>query len=189
MSYTHLFRKFVNNKLPGCLRLFWLYLLGGLLALVMLLLGSGADESGGSAGSHAAPLSVTDSYTTYLPFVSKPRMPPSNLWSTVTKASLTLPFPLAAKSGNWCTWGFCSLSPRLYHEPLIDGRTLVGWTDSSGDGHVILTNYANPAFLPQSLMALSVRGLVAHDDGKFAILLWGSASDIMWLSLKKKKEL
>ena len=69
----------------------------------------------------------------------------------------------------------------MYHEPTSDGRTLVGWTDSGGDGHVSLIGSAG---LDQTFdfAALSVRGLVAHEDGKFAVLLWSSAQKVMWLS-------
>jgi hypothetical protein len=125
------------------------------------------------------PLSFTTSVTTYLPLVVKPV---SNLKSLVTKSTLTLPQPLAATSRNWCTWGSCSLSPRLYHEPLSDGRTLVGWTDSSGNGHVSTVSISGSLAQTYDFPARSVRGLVAHDDGKFAILLWDSGAKIMWLS-------
>jgi hypothetical protein len=124
-------------------------------------------------------LTFTASFTTYLPIVSKPV---ANLKSLVTEVTLTLPQPLATTSGNWCTWGWCSLSPRLYHEPLSDGRTLVGWTDSSGNGHISVIGNSGSLDHTYDFPALSVRGLVAHDDGKFAVLLWDSGSKIMWLS-------
>ena len=138
----------------------------------------------GDLSSHAVlyssePLSFTVSFTTYLPIVFKPV---ANLKSLVTKITLTLPQPLAATSGNWCTWGYCSLSPRLYHEPLSDGCTLVGWTDSSGNGHVSIISNSGSIDQTYDFPARSVRGMVAHDDGKFAILLWDSGSKIMWLS-------
>lgn len=127
----------------------------------------------------SVPLSFTASFTTYLPIVSKPV---ANLKSLVTEVTLTLPQPLAARSGNWCTWGWCSLSPRLYHEPLNDGRTLVGWTDASGNGHISVIGNSGSLDQTYDFPGLSVRGLVAHDDGKFAVLLWDSGSKIMWLS-------
>jgi hypothetical protein len=117
-------------------------------------------------------------YTIYLPFVSRP-LP--SLKSLITEVSLHLPQPLAAATHSWCTWGGCSLSPRLYHEPLADGRTLVGWTDSSGYGHVsiIASNRIERSF---HFGARSVRGLVAHGDGSFAVLLWRSEPSTMRLS-------
>lgn len=137
------------------------------------------DPSSHTALAPSAPLSFTASFTAYLPFVSKP-VP--NLKSLVTEVTLTLPRPLAATSGNWCTWGWCSLSPRLYHEPLSDGHTLVGWTDSSGDGHVSVIAESGSLDQTYDFPARSVRGMVAHDDGRFAILLWDPGSKIMWLS-------
>jgi hypothetical protein len=152
-----------------------------------------------SAGSYDIFVSkLSAPYRLYLPLIMKdwliwvpdtptPRptltsTPTPNLKSLVTEVTLTLPQPLAATSGNWCTWGGCSLSPRLYHEPLSDGRTLVGWTDSSGNGHVSIIGNSGSLDQTYDFPALSVRGMVAHDDGKFAILLWNSASKIMWLS-------
>ena len=125
-----------------------------------------------------ATLSFTPSFTMYLPLVLKPLL---EIKDSVARTTVDLPHPLMASSGNWCTWGWCSIGPRLYHEPTSDGRTLVGWTDSSGDGHVSLIGSAG---LEQTFdfAALSVRGLVAHDDGKFAVLLWSSAQKVMWLS-------
>src|SRR5262245_5119990 len=53
---------------------------------------------------------------------------------------------------------------------MADGRTMVGWTDAAMNGHVSIigttlqTTYDFPAE--------PVRGLVAHGDGSFAVLLW-----------------
>jgi hypothetical protein len=123
-------------------------------------------------------ISFTGPFTTHLPVVFKPAI---NLKRLITKATVTLPHPLATESGNWCIWGGCTLSPRLYHEPLNDGRTLVGWTDSSGNGYVSLISNGS---LQQTVefQAQSVRGMVVHNDGKFAVLLWNPVSKTMWLS-------
>ena len=99
----------------------------------------------------------------------------------VTKVTITLPQPLAQRGSSWCTWRGCSLSPRLYHEPLADDRTLIGWTDSNGTGHVSMISGSNI----QSTFdfpGASVGGLVAHNDASFAVLLWYSDSNIMRLS-------
>jgi len=140
--------------------------------------------AGGDLSSHTAlyssePLTVTVSFTTCLPIVFKPV---SNLKSLVTKITVTLPQPLAATSGNWCTWGYCSLSPRLYDAPISGGRTLVAWTDSSGNGHVSIISNSGGLGQTYDFPARSVRGMFAHEDDKFAILLWDSGSKIMWLS-------
>jgi hypothetical protein len=100
----------------------------------------------------------------------------------VTLVTVALPRPLAARERNWCTWTWCSLSPRLYHEALDDDRTLAGWTDSSGDGHVSVVGSDGSLDQTYDFPDLSVRGMVAHDDGTFAILLWDSDARIMWLS-------
>ena len=99
--------------------------------------------------------------------------------------TVTLPHPLAATAHSRCTWSGCFLSPRLYHEPLADGRTLVGWTDSSGDGHISIISSAaiERTF---DYQAQSVRGLVAHGDGNFAVLLWRSDPSVMYLSKRDR---
>src|SRR3990172_2837293 len=187
------FHKYLMVVFSGRMRLSRLYLLAVLLAFVMLMLwgmpqqAEGRPEIGSAAGNlpsravlgSSEPLSFTVSFTTYLPVVFKP-VP--KLKDLVTKITLTLPQPLAAPGGNWCTWGYCSLSPRLYHEPLGDGRALVGWTDSSGNGHVNLISTSGMLDQTYDFPDRSVRGMVAHDDGKWAILLWDSNSKIMWLS-------
>ena len=162
--------KYVMIVFSSRMRLAWFLFLAGLLAFVMLVLWSMPQQAGGTSA---------DSYTTNLPLVFKPV---NDLKSLVTKISVTLPQPIAATSGNWCTWGYCSLSPRLYHEPISGGRTLVGWTDSSGNGHVSIISNSGSIDETFNYAGRSVRGMVAHDDDKFAILLWDSGSKIMWLS-------
>jgi hypothetical protein len=142
----------------------------GLLAFMMLLLlGIHQPARGTSA----------DTFTTSLPLVFKPV---TDLKSLVTKVAITLPQPLAARGFNWCTWEWCTLSPRLYHEPLGDGRFLVGWTDASDNGHVSILSSSGSLERTFDLPARSVRGMVAHQDDTFAILLWDPSSKIMWLS-------
>lgn len=105
---------------------------------------------------------------------------PASLKDRITEVTVALPQPLEEKAGNWCTWGGCSISPRLYHEPLADDRTLVGWTDSAGNGHVsVISDTIEHTF---DFSAQSIRGLVAHDDGTFAVLLWDPNAEIIWLS-------
>ena len=88
----------------------------------------------------------------------------------ITATTLTLPQALEGATGNFCTWGFCSIGPRLYQAPMVDGRTLVGWTDSTGTGHV---SRVNGATIEQTFnfAATPVRGLVVHPDNSFAVLL------------------
>ncbi len=157
---------------------------GNALELQTVTEGDGGEHAASDGQPGLAPfyasasLSSTASLTAYLPIASKPV---ADLKSLVSRVTVTLPHPLSAANSSWCTWGWCTVSPRLYHEPLADGRTLVGWTDSSGNGHVSVIGNAG---LEQTFdfPALSVRGLVAHNDGRFAVLLWSSTSKIMWLS-------
>jgi hypothetical protein len=137
------------------------------------------DSRPGFASFHASTsLDATASLTAYLPIAAKPV---ADLKSLISRVTVTLPHPLSGAVSSWCTWGGCTISPRLYHEPLADGRALVGWTDSSGNGHVSIIGAAG---LEQTFdfASLSVRGLVAHSDGRFAVLLWSSSGKIMWLS-------
>ena len=131
-----------------------------LLAFVILALWSIPHQAAGTPA---------DTFTNYLPLIYKPA---ADLKSLVTKITVTLPQPLSGMGGSWCTWGYCAMSPRLYHEPLNDGRILLGWTDASGNGHVSLLSSSGSIEQTHNYPDRSVRGLVAHEDGKFAILLW-----------------
>lgn len=117
-------------------------------------------------------------HTTYLPMIKREAR---TLAEYLTLTTLALPQPLADATSSWCTWDGCVLGPRLYHAPLLDGRTLVGWTDSNGTGHVSLISGASIQHT-YNYAAKSLRGLVAHDDGGFAILLWQPSTETMWLS-------
>jgi hypothetical protein len=116
--------------------------------------------------------------TTYLPLAVRSVL---TLEEYLTLTTLSLPQPLADTTSSWCTWGGCLLGPRLYHAPLPDGRTLLGWTDSNGTGHVSVIAGASIEHT-YNYAAKSLRGLVTHDDGGFAILLWQPSTETMWLS-------
>lgn len=99
----------------------------------------------------------------------------------ITTTTLTLPSNLASALPSFCLGGYCSISPRLYLAPRSDGSHWLGWTGSDGSGHVSLIaggaiastfNYAGE----------EVRGLIAHDDGGFALLLRRSLDNSMRLS-------
>ena len=145
-------------------------LLNLLLALAVLVLWGIPRQAAGAPA---------DTFTTHLPLVFKPV---NDLKSLVTRVTVTLPHQLADMESNWCTWGWCSISPRLYHEPLDDGHILLGWTDSDGNGHVSLLSQGGSIEQTYDYASRSVRGLVAHPGGKFAILLWDEGARIMWLS-------
>jgi hypothetical protein len=90
--------------------------------------------------------------------------------SRITATPLALPNSLEAASFSWCTWGSCFIGPRLYLAPRSDGSFLVGWTDTLGNGHVSVVVGAS-INTPYNFDGKLVRGLVAHDDGSFAVLL------------------
>jgi hypothetical protein len=88
----------------------------------------------------------------------------------ITTTSVTLPAALEPAVSSFHLWTMYTLGPRLYQAPRSDGRTLVGWTDAAMNGHVsILGTGIEKTF---DFPAEPVRGLVAHDDGTFAVLLW-----------------
>jgi hypothetical protein len=154
----------------------------GIVALILLSLVCSFDGNVPSTASGSNYLGESQPdlpNKIYLPLIMRPATPLKDL---VTQKTVTLPHPLEGAVSSWCTWGICSISPRLYHEPLEDGRTLVGWTDSSGDGHVSVLSVNDSLEQTFDFLALSVHGLVAHPDGKFAILLWDSNTSAMWLS-------
>jgi hypothetical protein len=122
---------------------------------------------------------AVETFTTNLPLVFNPA---ADLKSLITKVSITLPQPLGGMESNWCTWSWCSLSPRLYHEPLSGGRSLVGWTDSSDNGHVSTLSQGGSLEGTTDFLNRSVRGLVSHNDDTYAVLLWNPASQVMLLS-------
>lgn len=129
------------------------------------------------------PVTGNGAYALYFPAIQRSQV---NLKQLITKTTIMLPHLLLGTSSSYCTWGGCALGPRLYHEPLPDGRTLLGWSDLdihdlSSDGHVsvIADGAVEQTF---DFEGLSVRGLTAHADGIFAVLLWDKAADIMLLS-------
>ena len=91
--------------------------------------------------------------------------------SRITTAALQLPHTLEGGAVSWCTWGQCYLGPRLYLAPRTDGSFLVGWTDSSGDGHVSVVSSSAAVTATHDFPDRKLRGLVAHADGTFAVLL------------------
>ena len=129
--------------------------------------------------STSPPLAVTEEYTGYLPIVLKPV---TTLKGLVTEYTISLPEPLAGTQSSWCTWSWCTLSPRLYHAPMDNGRTLIGWTDDGGDGHVTLVDTDGSVLQTFAYNGRSVRGLAAHGSSEFALLLWDPAAKIMWLT-------
>ena len=101
--------------------------------------------------------------------------------SRISVLNLTLPQSLEANSSSWCTWTYCSIGPRLYLAPRSDGSLLIGWTDNFGNGHVSTVSGSSIA-ATYDFAGNRVRGLVAHSDGSYAVLLKNGAT----LSLSKR---
>jgi len=101
--------------------------------------------------------------------------------SRTSATTLTLPQSLEANSSSWCTWASCSIGPRLYLAPRSDESFLVGWTDNFGDGHVSTVS-GSSIITTYNFAGNRVRGLVAHTDGTYAVLLKSGAT----LSLSKR---
>jgi len=141
--------------------------------LVILLLGLSNPASVTTQGPRS-----DGPVTGFFPIVQ--RIAPG-LKEAVSVTRLTLPQPLARATDSWCTWGACSLGPRLYHQPLADGRTLLGWTDLSGNGHVSVISGA-VIERTYDYPGEALRGLTAHDAGAFAVLLFRASDTKMYLS-------
>ena len=95
--------------------------------------------------------------------------------SRINTTTLTLPQSLEANASSWCTWGMCSIGPRLYLAPRADGSFLIGWTDNFGNGHVSFVS-GSSITTTHDFSGNRVRGLVAHDDGSYAVLLKDGAT-------------
>ncbi len=101
--------------------------------------------------------------------------------SRIVTSTLTLPQALEANSSSWCTWTYCTIGPRLYLASRSSGNYLVGWTDNFGNGHVSTVSGSSISST-HNFTGNRVRGLVAHDDGSYAVLLKNGAT----LSLSKR---
>ena len=152
-----------------------------LLAVILLgVMAAAMAQPRQAAGQRLAPVATPmPGLNIFLPLISRPVV---SLAGQVTKTSLTLPKPLQGMVSSWCTMSWCSITPRLYHEPTAGGGALLGWTDSSGNGHVSVISPAGSLGQTFNYTGRSLRGLVAHSDGKFAVMLYDPASTIMWLT-------
>jgi hypothetical protein len=95
-----------------------------ILAIIATILFVGKGSS--------APTSNSAAHELFLPLVSKS---PIDLKASITKTTVTLPQSLNYQPSSFCTWeSECLMTPRLYHEPLAGGNTLLGWTDFDING-------------------------------------------------------
>lgn len=99
----------------------------------------------------------------------------------LTTTTFTLPSNLASAAPSFCLGGYCSISPRLYLAPRSDGSYWLGWTGSDGTGRVSLLSGGAIAST-FSYAGEEIRGLIAHDDGSFALLLRRSLDNAIRLT-------
>lgn len=71
---------------------------------------------------------------------------------------------------SYCTWEACSISPRTYHEPLADGRYIVGYTSQASDGQIVWAT-ADGIYDSLALPGRQVWGLAVRPDESFGVLL------------------
>ena len=105
----------------------------------------------------------------------------AGLGDRVAATSISLPASLEGSISSWGTWGGTSIGPRLYLVPRSDGSLLLGWTDSSGTGRISRLSGAS-ATAVDSFTGHKLKGLVAHDDGSYAVLRWNSPAETMRLA-------
>lgn len=139
-----------------------------------------AEKTGLLAENHFSTRSTENEGLLYLPLVLKPL---TSLAGQISVVTLDLPTPLAGATGSWCTWGGCSIGPRLYHAPLPDDSTLIGWTDQQGHGHItqLSANTTQDWLFPNQ----EIRGLTAHADGSFAVVLWDAVAETIRLTKRE----
>lgn len=123
------------------------------------------------------PIQATQgSYLHYLPLIAKP----FRLSDLISVRTISLPIPLEGTAHSWCTNTGCNIGPRLYHAPLPNDSDLIGWSDGQGTGYITQVVGQNVQHWP--FPGRSIRGLVAHADYTFAVLLWDEAADTIYLS-------
>ncbi len=105
----------------------------------------------------------------------------TGLADRVQVTELTLPHSLESDIGNWGTWGGTTLGPRLYLVPRPDGSFYLGWTDQSDTGRINRIDGGAVSEI-DSFPGLKLKGLVVHDDGSYAVLLWNPATENLRLA-------
>ncbi len=105
----------------------------------------------------------------------------AGLGDQVAVTSITLPNNLEPNTSSWLTWEGGTIGPRLYLVPKSDGTLFLGWTDSSSTGRITQISGASTTTI-NSFTGLKLKGLVAHNDGSYAVLHWNSPSENMQLA-------
>jgi hypothetical protein len=164
----------MSNRFPKTL---FLLMAVSLLAILLTRTTSRATTQANVTPLLKTAVTTTSPDNLYLPLIARPI---TSLAAQISVTTINLPVPLAGTAGSWCTWGGCAIGPRLYHAPLPDGSTLIGWTDGQGHGHI--THHATTLINDWLFPNQEIRGLVAHEDGRFAVILWQANSQTLWLS-------
>jgi hypothetical protein len=99
----------------------------------------------------------------------------------IRKTTYVLPAQIEPGPASYCIGGNCYLSPRTYLAPRSDGSYWLGWTGNDGQGRISLLGPAGIS-LSFGFAGEQVRGLVAHDDGGFAVLLRRASNNSMRLT-------
>jgi len=105
----------------------------------------------------------------------------AGLGDRVSATPFSLPQNLEGNTASWLTWGSGPIGPRLYLVPKNDGTLLLGWTDSLSTGRISRLAGSSITSL-DSFPGLKLKGLVAHDDGSYAVLHWNSPAENMQLA-------
>ncbi len=105
----------------------------------------------------------------------------AGLADRVTVTPVSLPHNLESSIGSWGTWGSTTVGPRLYLVPRPDGSFFLGWTDQSDTGRISTITTGAVAEIG-SFPGRRLKGLVVHDDGSSAVLLWNEATETLKLA-------
>lgn len=152
------------------------FLLVGMCLLPIILALTSTSVTGQIGSDNIAAAEANGNEYIYLPIIAKPL----TIAGLITIDTIQMPTTIEGSAGSWCTWSGCSIGPRLYHAPLPNGNTLIGWTDQQGTGHVTLVSTGGNQHW--NFPGTAIRGLVAQADGSFAVTLWDKAADTIWLS-------
>lgn len=96
----------------------------------------------------------------------------STLSKHITRHVINVEHPIGPAFKSWCTFEGCSMSPRIYHDHLPDGRLGVAYSGRDGHGYFLRIR---GSIVEQVLRfdRRQVWGLGAHPDGSFGLMLRG----------------
>nr|XP_026695671.1 uncharacterized protein LOC100178652 isoform X2 [Ciona intestinalis] len=102
---------------------------------------------------------------------------------TVHVKELVLPNNILTENTieSWCVSGKCRISPRTYFHQVTTKLSLVGFTDLSGQGHILLIDQSNTIFDHVQTKVhdqpMMVAGVFGFYDQSFAVTLYKNSSD------------